>query len=240
MTNRIGRFAEAAQRLLNPERKNACAEGPASASHARMARLWVPQVPRVLMPTRMCQGWHVRRRACRDACAHVHCSQTSHSARRVQRFCCSLRLALLQLDLDTHNVVLADLHGEPRRPADGSRRLLDRRRHECRRSGQAAEEEEEDGPHSKRGRGSYARSSDLERCVVRKEKKRNDGQNPNSNLSFGTPYRRLFSAFICTQSSHVRHTAVLLAPPEGVPREHQRQARRRTPCLAHAATAGTR
>jgi hypothetical protein len=42
---------------------------------------WVPQVPRVLMPTRMCQRWHARRRACSEACAHVHCSLTSHSAR---------------------------------------------------------------------------------------------------------------------------------------------------------------
>ena len=42
---------------------------------------WVPQVPRVLMPTRMCQRWHARRRACSEASAHVHCSLTSHSAR---------------------------------------------------------------------------------------------------------------------------------------------------------------
>ena len=151
-------------------------------------------MPRVLMPTRMCQGWHVRRRACRYACAHVHCSQTSHSARRVQRFCCSLRLALLQLDLDTHNVVLADLHGEPRRPADGSRRLLDRRRHECRRSGQAAEEEEEDGPHSKRGRGSSEVGSRALCCAERKKEAR--WAESQFELSFGTPYRRLFSAFI--------------------------------------------
>ena len=192
-------------------------------------------MPRVLMPTRMCQGWHVRRRACRDACAHVHCSQTSHSARRVQRFCCSLRLALLQLDLDTHNVVLADLHGEPRRPADGSRRLLDRRRHECRRSGQAAEEEEEDGPHSKRGRG---RISSVVLCG--KKKRGTMGRIPIRTSVLGRHIGDCFRRSFCTQSSHVRHTAVLLAPPEGVPREHQRQARRRTPCLAHAATAGKR